>query len=80
MNLDESEDNHCFVDDVDALTLRLAKEVIQRAISLQMSTYSTTGVNNYSGQAGIVGANLVTAIHNISSGIMDGVLQTTHSV
>jgi hypothetical protein len=63
MNLDESEDKHFFVDDVDALTLELAKKSVQRTISIKIETIeqATGFVNHYTGQAGIVGANIVTA-------------------
>jgi hypothetical protein len=83
MNLTESGDEICFMDDVDAFTPQLAKKVGQRAILVKMKTYEeTTGdVNHYTGQAGIVDNLIVTAMHNISSGPnRDGVLEETHNV
>jgi hypothetical protein len=60
MNLDDSEDKHCFVDDVDALTLQLAEKVVQRAIFIKMKAFEqeTGKMNHYTGQAGIVGGKL----------------------
>jgi hypothetical protein len=70
MNLYESVDERCFVDDVYALTLELAKKAVQRAIFVVMETHeeTTSTIQTYTGQAGIVNNWIVTAMHNISSG------------
>jgi hypothetical protein len=46
MNHNESSDELCFVDDVDALTLELAKKAVQRAIFVIMETHARSDDRN----------------------------------